>query len=339
MDKYTIIDHPTSGMWEKFLQDYTLGNLQQSFEYGEAIKESNPHAKILRFLAINDDNLAGLIQARYNKRFGFGDRTEVGGVYGYGPVVGTDNRKEVLEKLMGLLEKHAIQNRVSEANIYAPETNQTLENMGYTVNTVFNVYKVDLRKSETELWKTITHNKRRNIKKAQKQGAKVVQCNNYDALASFFELHAISAKRVGFKTYPFIYFQSLSKIFGKRNNLKIFLTVFEGQPVAGVFVVLHGKTAYALGTGSREESWHVRPNDLLHWETMKWACNNGFSWYHMGHVREPLPNENSEGWGLWRWKREWKGQLNKVYLYNKVYMPKFNKFVLSLCEKFLAVFL
>ena len=66
---------------------------------------------------------------------------------------------------------------------------------------------------------------------------------------------------------------------------------------------------------------------------MEWACKNGLSYYHMGYVSEPPPTEGSDGWGLWRWKREWNGVLEKVFVYHKVLMPRFRKFILKPYEK------
>jgi lipid II:glycine glycyltransferase (peptidoglycan interpeptide bridge formation enzyme) len=333
MSKYRIIQNLQQKEWESFLDEFVSGNLQQSFDYGEVAKMTNPHTRVVRLSAMDGDCLVGLVQARYNRRFGFGDRLEVGGVYGYGPVAGTEDKEHVLRELSELLEKCATKNRVSEAFIYRLGSDQVLESMGYTLIQVFNVYKVNLQKTAEELWRSIVHNKRRNIKKAQEQAVEVVQGKSYDDLVSFYEMHGISGERAGFVPHPFNYFHSYLKIFGANNKVKVFLAVFNGQPVAGVFVVIHGDTAYALGAGSREEVWHVRPNDLLHWKAMEWACSEGLSWYHMGHVPEPPPTENSSGWGLWRWKKEWNGQLEKMYEYHKVYMPKFKKVVLTPYEK------
>jgi hypothetical protein len=134
-----------------------------------------------------------------------------------------------------------------------------------------------------------------------------------DSLVSFLRYVQFQAKERDSRHNLSITSIPISK-FLEKDKVQIFLAVYDGQPVAGVFVVIHGDTAYALGAGSREEVWSVRPYDLLHWEALKWACGEGLSWYHMGYVSEPPPAENSLGWGLWRWKREWNGQLEKVYV-------------------------
>jgi lipid II:glycine glycyltransferase (peptidoglycan interpeptide bridge formation enzyme) len=334
MSKYRIIDDPQRSIWDSFLDKFGCGNIQQSFDFGEVAKMSNPHTRVVRLFAVDGNCPVGLVQARFNRRFGFGDRLEVGGVYGNGPVVANiEDKEQVFRELIADLEKCVTRNRVSEAFIYRLGKDQVLESMGYTLVQVFNVYKVDLQKTADELWRNIAHNKRRNIRKAQEQGVEVVQGTSYDDLVSFYEMHSISGKRAGFIPHPFGYFRSYLKIFGASGKVRIFLAVFDGQRVAGVFVVVHGDTAYALGAGSREEVWHVRPNDMLHWKAMEWACSEGLAWYHMGHVSEPPPTEDSSGWGLWRWKREWNGLLEKTFLYHKIYMPRFRKIVLTPYEK------
>lgn len=334
MSNLRIIESPQQSEWSSFLDRFVAGNLMQTFEYGEVAKMSNPHTRVVRLLTVDGDCSVGLVQGRYNRRFGFGDRLDVGGVYGLGPLVADVKDKErVLRDLVGALEKFSTKNRVSEAYFFRPEEDAVLEDMRYSLVDIFNVYKVHLSMTVDELWKNLAHNKRRNIKKAQESGVEVVEGKSYDDLVSFYELHEISGKRVGFIPHPFGHFNSYLKIFGANDKVRIFLAVFNGKTIAGVFVVVQGDTAYALGAGSLKEVWHVRPNDILHWKAMEWACSQGLSYYHMGHVSEPPPTESVAGWGLWRWKKEWNGQLEKVYQYHKIYMPRFKKLFLTPYEK------
>lgn len=333
-----IVDSPSRDAWDSFLAKFGCGNLQQSYGYGDVASMINPHTKVVRLLALDGNAPVGLVQARYNKRFGISDHIEVGGVYGYGPVVDdVPNRDVVFRELILSLEKYASKDRACEALVFSPKEIDILENLGYVLENNFNVYKVYLGKSVEELWKRIEHNKRRNIKKAQSQGVKVICSGNEDTLASFYEMHVISGKRAGFTPQPFSYFDSFLKVFGAEDRAKVFLTMFNDSPVAGVFVVVHCDTAYALGAGSMEETWQVRPNDILHWKAMEWACKEGLTYYHMGYVSQPPPTEGSDGWGLWRWKREWGGILERVYIYHKVLRPGLKKFVVSPYEKIYSI--
>jgi lipid II:glycine glycyltransferase (peptidoglycan interpeptide bridge formation enzyme) len=103
----------------------------------------------------------------------------------------------------------------------------------------------------------------------------------------------------------------------------VFLANWKGKSIAGVYVVTHGKTVYALRAGSLTEGLKVRPNDLMHWKAMEWACTNGYLKYNMGMVDEPTPTEKSAKWGIWRWKREWNGCLERYEIFDKTVLPQY----------------
>jgi lipid II:glycine glycyltransferase (peptidoglycan interpeptide bridge formation enzyme) len=181
---------------------------------------------------------------------------------------------------------------------------------------------VDLEEGAQELWKSIDHNKRRNIKKAMKEGVEIVQSHSDEDLKTFISMGEATAKRKGFLTYPPSWYEAIWKTF-KPELSKVFLAYWKGKSVSGVFIVNYGKIVYALSAGSRTEGWEVRPNDILHWKAMEWACENGYSKYDMGTVSEPAPNEESSDWGLWRWKREWKGSLERTQTFDKTLLPRY----------------
>jgi hypothetical protein len=336
-DEYKVISDPSSEVWTSFLMKFAGGNLQQSFDYGKVAKEANPNARVVRLLALDGDNPMGLVQAIYRKRFGIGDRLEVGGTYGNGPVTAElDSKKDVLSCLIEALENYGVSNRICEAFVYWREDwgmKEVFNEKGYEQTSSFNVYKVDLKGNVDQFWKNIAHNKRRNIMKAEAQGVQVIQGSSNKDLISFNEMLEISGNRADFIPPPFSMFNAYLKVFGAQGKAKIFLATLGGNQIAGVFVVVHGDTAYALGAGSREEAWDVRPNDILHYKAMEWACREGLLKYHMGYVSDPPPTEGSPLWGLWRWKREWKGDLEKTVLYSKVFMPNLKRFFITPYER------
>jgi CelD/BcsL family acetyltransferase involved in cellulose biosynthesis len=334
MNEFRIADNTSREEWDSFLAKCVSGNLQQSFDYGEVMKIFNPQRRVIRLSTSEGDTVTGLVQAVYQrKRLGFGANLYAGGLYGFSPVVCRGDDEQISRQLLSTLQEIAVKNRIIEGSFFRPGSDRVLDSMGYVVSEVAHFYRVGLHGSAEELWKSIAHNKRRNIKKAQQQGATVAELKSYDALVSFYAMYEASSERIGFERYSFNYFNSYLRVFGARDKIRVFLTLLNDQPVAGVFVVVHGDTAYALAAGSRKDDWQVRPNDILHWKAMEWACGEGLSWYHMGLVSEPVPTENSPGWSLWRWKREWNGQLENYCVYHKTYMPRLKNLVLTLLRE------
>ncbi|MDH5414862.1 MAG: GNAT family N-acetyltransferase, partial [Flavobacteriaceae bacterium] len=109
----------------------------------------------------------------------------------------------------------------------------------------------------------------------------------------------MTRKRQGLPTPSLGYYRSFSeRMTGK---LKLGLIEKEGTPVAGGMFFTNGKVSlYALGA-SDHRFFHLRPNDLLIWEMIKWLSLAGYREFDLG----PTPHD---GMGLLHFKRKWGGE-------------------------------
>ena len=324
MSECLVVESPSAELWRSFLSMFSEGNFDQCFEYGEIAKMAFPGTKVVRLAITHDGEPVGIVQGTYSSYLGFGMSLGVM----RGPVVKVENRESLwlVESLLEALEDYGKKNRIIQAQVLAPEAWQlygVFQKLGYVPAGKLNEYAVDLEKGADNLLKNISHNKRRNIKKALKEGVEVVQSRSHEDLLAFYSMLEASMKRGGFSGYPLSWFEAVWKIYEPQELSKVFLARWKGKSVSGVFVVVHGKTVYALAAGSFSEGWKVRPNDIMHWKVMEWACQNGYSEYHMGLVSEPPPTEGSNAWGIWRWKREWNGDLRKIETFDKVFLPRY----------------
>jgi hypothetical protein len=299
------------------------GNFHQCFNYGEILKMAFPSTKVARLGITCDGELAGIIQGTYSSHFGFGMTFKAM----RGPVINAKNKGklQLVENLLEALENYGKRNRVIQAQILAPKTwrlHEVFHRLRYVPAGQLNEYVVSLEEGLEELWKSISHNKRKNIRKALKEGVEVVQSHSHNDLLTFYSMVQASEKRGGFTSYPLSWFETVWKVYDPELS-KIFLGRWKGKSISGVFIVIHRKTVYALGAGSFSEGWKVRPNDIMHWKVMEWAFQHGYSKYHMGLVSEPPPTAGSNAWGIWRWKREWNGSLGKLGVFDKVFLPRY----------------
>ncbi len=330
MGKYEIVINPVRRVWDSFYDQLGSGNLQQSYEYREVVKASEHSKEFVSIFAMSEQNPVGLVQCEYRKWLGVGAKVEVGGRHGYGPVVrDIEDKQLVFRDLVSAMEKHFIHNNIAQAFVHQSEASPILESFGYRQLQCFNTYRIYIGDGDEKLWKNIAQNKRKNIRKAQERNVQVVDGESYEDFLSFYQLLMARSKQAHFDTLSFRILRSYFEVFGKEKKTKIFLATLNNQSIAGVFVVIHGDVAYALGAGSNDVFWDVRPNDILHWKAMEWCSKAGLSFYNLGTVPNPVPVEASKMWGLWRWKREWNGELNKTFLYYKIFMPKFTKLVLT----------
>ncbi len=341
MPDYSIIENPSHELWKSLSSMCPEGNFEQTFEYGNISEMAFPNTQTIRLAITYAGKPVALVQGTYSRYLGFGMNLQVM----RGPVVQSKNQESLwlIEKALRALEDYAKRKRIIQAQILVPEAWQMQEifdNLGFTSGSCLNEYVVKLEKSPEELWKSIAHNKRKNIKKANKNEVEVIQSRNIEDLHTFYSMLEAAKKRGGFSSYPLSWFESVWKVYEPAELSKIFLARHKGKPVSGVFVVTNGKTVYALAAGSFTEGWKVRANDMMHWKVMEWACQNGYSRYHMGLVNDPPPTEGAGAWGIWRWKREWKGNLERLQTFDKLLMPRY-KLVLKgkkLAERAFSLF-
>jgi CelD/BcsL family acetyltransferase involved in cellulose biosynthesis len=319
---YVVVENPSAEIWNSFLRISPEGNFEQCFEYGEIMKMAYPRIRVARISITHNGEPIGIVQATYSSYFGFGFLRVM-----RGPIVNAEIKEnsQLAGGLLKELEEYSKRRRIIYAEMWVPDSwrlQEVFHKMGYASAGKINEYVVNLEEGVQKLWKSIDHNKRRNIKKAMNEGVEIVQSRSHEDLETFYSLHEASAKRNGFSAHPRSWFEAAWKTY-KPELSKLFLAYWKGKRVAGVYIVVHGKTVYALRAGSLPEGLEARPNDIMHWKIMEWACQNGYSKYDMGMVDEPPPTEGSSAWGIWRWKREWKGSLERMQIFDKILLPRY----------------
>lgn len=320
---YLTVEDPQADSWDSFLKLFPEGNFEQSFEYGEIFKETYPRGKVVRLLVLQGEQPIGLVQGTYSSYLGFGMDLRV--MRGPVTIVGDGKSSELAGKLLDALENYCRRSRIIHARIYVPgawQANEAFEMRGYVVTERLNEFVVELGDSVDLLWQRIDGNKRRNIRKAVEAGVEVIDSRDREDLVAFYSLLKNAAGRHGFNVYPFSFYEAVWRAYGSEFS-RVFLANWGGKGVSGVFVAVHGKTVFTFGAGSLREGFKVRPNDILHWTAMKWAIERGYSAYHMGMLSEPPPVEGSSSWGIWRWKREWKGALKRIQVFSKSYLSRY----------------
>jgi hypothetical protein len=312
MSEISIVDYPDRNLWNSFLDNQFPGDLWQTIDYGEINKISYPYTSTVRILVLQDNAPEAIVQGIYNRFFGFGTILTVR----EGPVISAKNgnKHDLLKNTLCALEDFGVRKRIIKIQVLWPqgwESHDVYRHLGYEPTSKSINYVVNLNFGVEDLWKHIHHNKRKNIKKALSKGVEVREANDYADIQRFLNLYIAAAKRHELHPPLFSWFEAFWKL--RRSQTKIFFAKWNGKDVSGVFITIHGKIIYALSAGSLSEGFEARPNDMLHWKVMEWGCEQGYSRYHMGEVHPDLPKYQN----IWRWKREWNGDLEVVLHYEK----------------------
>lgn len=134
---------------------------------------------------------------------------------------------------------------------------------------------------------------RYNIRLAERKGVEVREAGPGD-LDAFYDLLLQTAKRDGFLVRGREYFRTLHDILAARGQFKLFLTTFEGTPIAGAILLCFGPRAtYTYGASSNEHR-NVMPNHLMQWKMIRWAHENRYKIYDfrgVSPIRDGAPVE------------------------------------------------
>jgi serine/alanine adding enzyme len=314
-ENYSSSENSKCDVWDSFLLNNSLGNLWQTTDFGEANKIMYPRARTLRLLVTRDGVTEGLAQGIFSEYFGFGTVMDIR----EGPLLNmlSGNRRNLLKSIILAIEQHGIKNHIMRIKILWPTKwgdVDLIRNLGYEhVGTNF-TYTINLDGGVEDLWRRIYGNKRRNIKKALDRGVEFVETSSFEAVEKFYSLVLDLAKRHDFVPTPLSYYQAIWKSRSQKDSSKIFFAKWKDNSISSVFATIHGKTIYALGFGYLGKDLEVRPNDFLHWKIMEWGCKRGFLRYHIGDVH---PDKDTSDGGTWRWKKEWNGEIDNVYVFRK----------------------
>ena len=147
------------------------------------------------------------------------------------------------------------------------------------------------------IWKdVVTYQVRKAVQKAERSGITVVQkCDPTTIRETFFPLYVDSMMRLGVPPHTIRYYLDCYEAFTDR--LQIFWAMREGVPIAGLLGFTCGRRVSLVNIVSDERYWEDRPNDLIHWEYLKWAHQAGMSWFDFGSVRYEGQLRYKQKWG------------------------------------------
>ncbi|MFG2319376.1 lipid II:glycine glycyltransferase FemX [Streptomyces tendae] len=164
---------------------------------------------------------------------------------------------------------------------------------------------------------------RRNIKKAEKAGVKVVRGDAED-LPAFYELYVETARRDRFVPRPLAYFQRMWQALTAEDpdRMRLYLAHHDGEVLAAATMLTVGDHvwySYGASTSRRRE---VQPNNALQWRMMCDARELGAAVYDFRGITDTL-DEGNHLLGLLRFKvgaggqaveylGEWDYALNRV---------------------------
>jgi CelD/BcsL family acetyltransferase involved in cellulose biosynthesis len=140
----------------------------------------------------------------------------------------------------------------------------------------------------------------RNIRRAERENLVVRRGETARDLTDvYYRLHVQTRRRLGAPVQPRRFFDALWRHMLEPELGRLLLVYSRDVPVAGaVFLAGRGTLTYKFGA-SDAAFWGLRPNHLLFWSAIRWACETGFQ--HLDFGRSDLADQGlrdfKSGWG------------------------------------------
>jgi CelD/BcsL family acetyltransferase involved in cellulose biosynthesis len=149
----------------------------------------------------------------------------------------------------------------------------------------------------------------RAIRKAKREGVEAELSHASEDLDTFYALHLQTRRRLGVPVQPRRFLEILWKQVIRAGLGFVVLARLRGRPIAGaLFLAWNGNLIYKFGA-SDQRYWELRPNNLVIWTALEWACEAGYRRLDLGRT-------DFENQGLRDFKRRWGAvELPLVYSY------------------------
>jgi FemAB-related protein (PEP-CTERM system-associated) len=172
-------------------------------------------------------------------------------------------------------------------------------------------FRVDLTKSEEELWKGLDRKCRNAVRKAMKSGVKTKEVDA-DDMRRYYRLYLDTESRHGSPPHSATFFRSVFDVFAQK-RLRMTLAVFEGEAIGGIMAFYFRRKLYWFNNVVNRKYARLNPTNLLLWDLIRWGAENDLATLDLGQTRR-------EDAGVYRFKSSWGG--HEVPLENHVLMMK-----------------
>lgn len=146
--------------------------------------------------------------------------------------------------------------------------------------------RLDLTRADDELLLGMSDMRRRNVRRAARDGIDVAPSSD---LAMFHRLHTATAVRQGFEPLSLAYLEHQWEHLHARGVLTLLAASQRGTALAAIWVTnFNGIATFKLAGWDASAPGPKHVNELLHWKAAQWARDNGALAYDFGGIERDV---------------------------------------------------
>ena len=148
---------------------------------------------------------------------------------------------------------------------------------------------LDLTRGADALFSEFAKDRRRNIRFAEKHGVEVREAASTQDIVDAHAVYTAWRGTARKKVQGDWSFESFEKTVGLKSNRRLFLATLSGKVIAmNIFRFFPGGLFESAANSSLDQFIYLKPNDLLQWRGIQWACAQGFRRHSLGGAHEFL---------------------------------------------------
>ncbi|NER16875.1 GNAT family N-acetyltransferase [Spongiivirga citrea] len=285
---YNLSSSNDIDQYKELLQKHADSNIYYCFEHLRHFKKDT---NSLRYFLLNDGQHNLVLMPFILRKIRINDQDtqyyDVVTQYGYsGPLLLDDKSEEVLGVFWSYVDQWYRQNNVITEFVRFSLDENHKRYTGNLLETLQNV-RGNLKSDFDKQWESFDRKVRNNYRRALKHNLRFKVFQGADittkAIDMFHEIYNQTMRRNKADSQYFYnqdYFNGLLE--NNINKFAIALVFLDETAVSGELIIDQNHTIYAYLGGTNSDYFHMRPNDFLRVEVVKWAINLGRTQYVLG---------------------------------------------------------
>jgi lipid II:glycine glycyltransferase (peptidoglycan interpeptide bridge formation enzyme) len=191
--------------------------------------------------------------------------------------------KTVLEKFRNIFQEWAISQSVISEVVKFHLFNEVYTEYDGNIESPQHNISVDLLKNIDIIWKNFDHKVRKNVNKALASNLTLIIDPDGTYFEDFLSIYNTTLnRRAALETYYFTE-SFFKKIINNMNKNFCFFHVLNNNKIISTELCLISKNnIYSFLGGTNSDFFHLRPNDFLKFEIIKWGLNNNKKRFILG---------------------------------------------------------
>ena len=147
---------------------------------------------------------------------------------------------------------------------------------------------------------SFNHATKKAIRRSIRKDVTVTMHNSLESVKDFYKLNVITRKRHGLPPQPYRFFEKLYDYVISKDMGIVLLASWKDRVVAGAIYFHFGEHAICKYSASEHKYHHLRANNIITWEAIKWYSQKGYKKLSFG--RTDIEHQGlrtfKTGWGM-----------------------------------------